>query len=153
MWKKKSTFQQIEATLSIPMSTAKSIVKKFRRTGSVEDLPCSGRPPKLDSHHQKLLARACKKNPEASGQELLQEVFFPIEPPDVGKHALSRYLSKTGLKSYRRSRKPHLTAAQKQKRLQFARTYKSMDWRRVIFSDEKRFRPGFDCIFHLGCWH
>lgn len=61
----------------------------------------------------------------------------------VERSTISRVLKKHGINSYSVTKKPLLTALQKQKRLKWAlehRNWTEKDWERVVFTDESVFR-------------
>lgn len=57
---------------------------------------------------------------------------------------IHRRLKCANLHSFRTVKKPFITEAQRKKRIRFVRAVKDVDWRRVIFSDEKRFKLDTD---------
>ena len=58
---------------------------------------------------------------------------------DVSKSSVWRAAHLAGLTPYKRPSKPFLNASHKARRLQFAAKFRRLNWREVLFSDEKTF--------------
>ncbi|XP_010902561.2 high mobility group protein 1.2-like [Esox lucius] len=63
-------YKKISNTLGIPLSTVKSIIKKWKVYGTTETLPRSGRPSKISSWAKKILALELTMRPTATLKEL-----------------------------------------------------------------------------------
>ena len=57
----------------------------------------------------------------------------------VSPRTVVRVLKSEGLKPYHRRKRPHIKAVQASARGVFCKKYKSLDWRRIVFADEKSF--------------
>jgi transposase len=55
---------------------------------------------------------------------------------DISRESVHRAVKQAGLKPYHPQEKPHLSPAQCDRRLQFAKKYQHYDWTMVLFSDE-----------------
>lgn len=62
----------------------------------------------------------------------------------VSRSTISRVLNRSGIHSYRATRKPMLTRRHRLSRQKFTKEHSGIDWKCVIFSNEKRYplRPG-----------
>lgn len=73
---------------------------------------------------------------------------------DVSRSTVRRVLHNHSLFPYKRSKQPRLTAAQKTKRVRFAREYRNHDWENTLMTDESDFNlfaatnPQNDRIWH-----
>ncbi|NP_001140081.1 high mobility group protein B1 [Salmo salar] len=63
-------YKKISHTLSIPLGTVRSIIKKWKVYGTTETLPRSGRPSKISSWAKRILALELTMRPTASLKEL-----------------------------------------------------------------------------------
>ena len=64
-------YKKISATLNIPRSTIKSIIKKWKEHGTTTNLPREGHPPKLTDQARRALIRGNKEtkdNPEGAAK-------------------------------------------------------------------------------------
>ncbi|XP_042216883.1 uncharacterized protein LOC121862631 [Homarus americanus] len=119
---------------------------------SQEELPTpkprSGRPRLTSPRTRKVIARQVNANPKLMARELKQA--NPGLFGQVFLRSVQQLLhDDLGYRAYRPRRKPLLTAAQKKKRITFAKKYSVwslQDWRNVLWSDEATFTVS-------GCGH
>lgn len=108
-----------------------------------------GRPPKVSAHQKRLLLRTASNSLKSAG-EMKEELGLDI----TDRHVRRLLSGSNRLRSERRARKPMLSAANISARKQFAISHMSWtkEWRRVIFSDEKKFNldgpDGFNRYWH-----
>ena len=129
-------YKKISETLNIPLSTIKSIIKKWNQYGTRTNLPRDGRPPILTDQAKKALIREATKRPKITLKEL-QSATAEIGV-SVHRTTLSRALHRAGL--YRRvaRKKPLLKEKNKQTRLVFAKRHVRDSpniWKKVLWSD------------------
>ena len=113
---------------------------RYDATGSHADLPKSGRRRLSTARDDRALVRMSLVNRRATASELRTRL------EDSGVHAsrstVCRRLREAGLFGRVARKQPKLTAAQRQRRLRFARDHEDwswIDWSSVLFTDESRF--------------
>lgn len=131
---------EISECTFVKSSTVSKIIRKWKVTGSISDRPRSGRPKSISKKLQFRISHQAKKQPYHPTMEIWQEVKPIGCEATPSKQTISRILKADGLQSFWAKRKPMLTGQHKKSRFRFCISYKNMDWNRVIFSDEKRFR-------------
>lgn len=132
------TYAQLAQRFNCRKATVVDLVRKFRQTNSVEDLPKSGRRRASTERQDRYLVRLCTGNPLAPSRHLRHQWR---DATDVAVSAVTvrRRLNEVGIHSYIAPRKPLLTARHRRTRLDWARqhvAWTAEDWSRVIFSDE-----------------
>ncbi|KAF5312429.1 hypothetical protein D9619_003837 [Psilocybe cf. subviscida] len=124
-------------------STARNIVQKYRKTGSVENLPRSGRPTALTDADKRQFVRAAQSHRRKALTELGNELGL-----DVDEKTLRNALKERNYHRRVARKVPYLTKNHLQLRMSWARLYRSFTrqkWRKVIWSDE--------CYVQLGDQH
>ena len=99
-----------------------------------------GRHSILDDRDRRSLKRLVKKNRRSSTQMLTSE--FSEGPKKVSQRTVRRELKKMHLSKCKSTRKPLVSAANRKKRMLFAKEHKNWtveDWKLVMWSDESRF--------------
>jgi len=81
-------------------------LKKFHTSGSVNNLPRSGRPRKSNERSDRKLSRLSKINPKSTSPELRDELNFP---GNISVTTVKRILRIYGLLGRIAARKPFLT--------------------------------------------
>lgn len=124
--------------------TCQRIVSKYKRTGTVADMPRSGRPEKLTQQEKHIVRRIMLRDRKKTPREAVTELkeYYGVT---VCSRTVRRTLTKSGLKRRVAARRPLLTARMRRERLSWARDHEnwSIDkWKGVVFSDEKIFRLG-----------
>ncbi|EUC61983.1 transposable element Tcb2 transposase, partial [Rhizoctonia solani AG-3 Rhs1AP] len=125
------TIRLIAAKLGIPRSTV------------------DRRPRKLRLADAKFAALSLSRNRLATATQLRREYF-----PHVSAETVRRRLRELGIKNYARRRVPLLTKRHLKARRDWAQdhaTWSARDWRRVVFSDESKFKI-FGGDGPLRCW-
>jgi transposase len=123
--------------------------KKYKKTGSVEDLPRSGRPRKLDVREERKLRRCAIANRKYTLQELANDLKASTGK-SLSKASAASVLKKYGLKRRVAVRKPLLSPKMRHDRYAWALKHAKWsvrNWKRVLFSDEKIFKTDNDrCV-------
>ena len=134
------TFSSIAAETGLSVSTVKRVMRKWKETHSIANLPRGHRKRKLNDRDRRSLARLFKsKNVTTLTQAA--EMAAELGLPAVSKSTVWRELRRAGLRAYVQKKKPWLTRAQMTVRLKWAKARKSItaeSWRRFIFSDEAK---------------
>jgi transposase len=132
------TLATIAAQTKVKIITVRSVLSKWKLHHTVQDLPKTGRPHKVDDRTKRRLARMVQKGEIRTATELAQTATSH-EIVHISARTARRTLHEQGLKAMRMINKPLLTRAHKRKRLEFARAHMdwtSEEWKQVIFSDE-----------------
>lgn len=142
-WARITEFTERNFGRKISRSTCQRILRKYERTGTVSDLPRSGRPPALNVRQQRLVRREMLKDRRKTLRQMsseLKNLGF-----SASRMTIRRVLSKYRLGRRVAVRRPLLTKRMRQSRLNWAEQHKnwSVDkWKGVVFTDEKIFRVG-----------
>lgn len=138
--------RKISELLKIPKSTVIDICKWFSETGSLENKPRSGRPPKIKPRDYRKLERIVKTNRRCSLSDITAK-FNEERPEPVSRRTIQHNLHKN---NYRRSvakKKLVIKENNRKKRLSWCRGKRQWsveNWKRVIFSDESKIMIGHD---------
>ena len=132
--------RKISKILGYPKSTVHEVIAAYRDHGIEKPSPRSGRPPILTERDGRHLMQILNKNRKTNLNELYEN-FVSSTSVNVSKFTLRRYLHK--LKVYGRigAKKPFVNAANRMKRLSWAKKRKNWidEWEKIIWSDESRF--------------
>lgn len=122
----------------ISHQTVKNVWENYQATNSVfNNWSDQGRPKKLDQETLDLLEQSCIENRIISVKERKETLKI-----DASTSTVNRPLNEMGYKAYRARKKPVLTEANIEKRLQFAEEHQHWtveDWMQTVFSDESAF--------------
>jgi transposase len=138
--------RKISEMLKLPKSTVIDVCKKFSESGSVENKPRSGRPPKIKPRDYRQLERIVKTNRRCSLSDITAKFNEERQNP-VSKRTVQHNLHKN---NYRRSvakKKLVIKEVNRKKRLAWCRGKRQWtvdNWKRVIFSDESKIMIGHD---------
>jgi len=119
-------------------STVASICAKIKQTGFSHDLKRSGRPTATSSREDRFLFRMQRRNPRASSRQM-QHDFETQCGISVSAATIRNRMRSFGLKCRIAAKKCMISAANKQKRLKWAKKYKCFateDFMKVMWSDE-----------------
>jgi transposase len=132
--------RKISEILGYPKSTVHEVIAAYRDHGIEKPSPRSGRPPILTERDGRHLMQILNKDRKTNLNELYEN-FVSSTSVNVSKFTLRRYLHK--LKVYGRigAKKPFVNAANRMKRLSWAKKRKNWidEWEKIIWSDESRF--------------
>ena len=129
-------YKTIAKKLNIPLTTIRAIIKKFKTTGTVVNLPGRGRKCILPPRTVRQMVREAKGNPRATVGEL--QNLVASWGHQVSKSTIRRHLHANRLFGRVARKKPLLRATNKRKRLEFAKRHWHFDWNRVLWSDETK---------------
>lgn len=132
--------KSISQQFHINIRTVYSILHKWKQYHSLEDLPKTGRPTKVNDRTRRRLARMVLKNEVKTAPQLARNALSQ-DNISISSDTARNLLHKEGIKIMHTIRKPMLTPIHKRKRLEFALAHKNWtvdDWKRVIFSDETK---------------
>lgn len=133
--------RRIALIMACSTSTISRLMTRYTATGSVKDLPRSGRPPVTTDRQDRAIRlshlRDRFRTATATAAEIRGSRGRPISPQTV-----IRRLKKAGLRSRRPYFGPILSIQNRMNRLQWARDHHRWTferWNTVLFSDESRF--------------
>ncbi|KAK3550734.1 hypothetical protein QTP70_003947 [Hemibagrus guttatus] len=94
-------YKAISKALGLPQTTVRAIIYKWRKHGTVENLPRSGRPTKITPRAQRQLIQEVTKDPTTASKEL-QASLAPVKQDNDPKHtskSTSEWLKKNKMKT------------------------------------------------------
>ena len=130
--------RKVGLELNISQSTVNRIWMKYRKTGSTDNQPRSGRPQKTTEKERRHFCRLSMKKPFNSPRQLLSEANFTN---NISPRSARRMLSSRGIFERIAARKPRLNKVQILKRISFCKAYRQMstlEWSKILFTDEMK---------------
>jgi len=133
-------YQKIATQLLLKKSCVAKILKKYKKHGTVADLPVSGQPrcsaPRMDRD----IIRKIEENPRLSAPVINVEmkVKYGLQ---VSTATIRNRIREVGLKRRAMKKKPFLSKRHIALRLNWAKKHEKWtleDWKRVIWSDETK---------------
>lgn len=132
---------QVAEELGVGVRTIKRWMARDRQGEALENRKGRGRKTSISRVAKIVLAKSVLKRHQST-RKLARKLTGKHHP--VSKSTVQRYLKQClHLKPLKPHRQPKLTAAQKRRRLEFARAHANwsiQDWRRVLFTDESPFQ-------------
>ena len=108
---------------------------RFEELGSFKDRPRKGRPKSLDTRDTERLVKQVKGKERKSTRKMSYS-FQTKDKVSVSRETIRKSLKSTGMIPHRKRKVTLLTAAQKEKRVKFAKKYSRTDWSKFAFWDE-----------------
>lgn len=137
----------------VAQSTVIRLKQKVEATGSVKDLPKSGRPRLFTGRDERNIIRMISSG-ECSTAVDVQKSLKSNGKIAVSENTVRRVLYRNGLSSRVKRKKPYLKKKHHQTRLKFAKRYKDWgveEWSKIIWSDESKFMI-FGSDGRKYCW-
>ena len=130
----------IQQKSSVTRSTIDKLVDRYHKTGTVDDLPRSGRPPLFNDEEKKKIVDMSMEIGE-DGYKKYSTVKAIKNDLEIDCHpcTYARVLSKENIHGRVRRCAHPITEANRLERLSFARSvanWTNVDWSKVLFSDE-----------------
>jgi len=119
-------------------STVRTFLKAYKARKSLKNRKSTGRPRKITPKQRRRLIRHVKKNRRQDIETIRENIDFT----HVTGRTINNELLQVGLKSYKPTKKPKITKAQKKKRVEWAKKHSNLttdEWEKWIFSDESYF--------------
>jgi len=138
--------------LGCSFTFVRNAMKKEERGEGLEDAPRCGRPPKLNSREVRSLVKNLNQDRSQSSAELLSTSFGTSK--QLTSRSIRNYLAKRGFRKCRAGKTPLLNSLQQLRRYRWAHLHKHYNFKKMVFSDEKRFakRPdGVACDGVASC--
>lgn len=132
--------REIGRQLKISHTTVSALLRRHKKSGTVENRHRSGRPVKMTDRTMRHLHQLVSKNRKASATRLAEEVSGVIGQP-VSAQTVRRALNNMQLHGRRPRRKPLLKKRHKTARLQFAMKHQHESeayWGKILWSDETK---------------
>lgn len=128
------SIRQIGKELTLPYSTVRRTLVKFRKTGSVENEARSGRPKILSERDKNHLEIAVDRNHFSTLRDISNNI-----PTDASRWTVSRSLKERGVKLCAAAKKPNISTKNIKGRKDWCKDFGAWteeEWQKVIWSDE-----------------
>lgn len=132
-------FSKIGDVLGLKKSTVFSKLKQKSKKKGEKSGRSVGRPRKLSDVWEKRVISACRRERGDSAKNITHSLKRGGFSSTVHRRTICRVLRRNGYRYGKLKRKPHIPEKSKKQRMAFLKKYDGIDWKRVIFSDEKRF--------------
>ncbi|KAK3523620.1 hypothetical protein QTP70_002743 [Hemibagrus guttatus] len=149
-------YKAISKALGLPRTTVRAIIYKWRKHGTVENLPRSGQPTRITPRAQRQLIQEVTKDPTTTSKEL--QASLASVKVSVHDSTIRKRRGKNGLHGRVPRQKPLLSKKNIKARLSFAR--KHLDdpqdfWENTLWTDETkinglRCKPSDMAVLPLG---
>ena len=131
------SYSRIAAVTGKSISFVQRWVERKRATGGVKRKSCAGRPKKLTSN----VLHEIKKSMKSKATGSIRRTQRKLESMDirVSKSSISRSIKILGLKRVKERKRPKLTPAHHEQRVDFANAHVNRPnsyWKRLLFTDE-----------------
>ncbi len=142
-------YKAISKALGLQRTTVRAIIHKWRKHGTVVNLPRSGRPTKITPRAQRRLIQEVTKDPTTTSKEL--QASLASVKVSVHGSTIRKRLGKNCLHGRVPSRKPLLSKKDIKAHLSFAR--KHLDdpqyfWENTLWTDETKVELFGRCVSH-----
>ena len=136
------SFPKIGKIVGCHHTTALRIYKNFLKTASVAKLPRTGRTKKFDERDERAVCRRARKLRFNTLEDISRDVATSFYDNKTSKYHIRRILSKYGINSRIRKRKPFLSVGNRKHQITWSRNlihWAADQWEQIVFSDECRF--------------
>lgn len=133
--------QQVARAFRVNVSTVYRLQHRFRATNRCDDLPRSGRPKVTTERQDRHIVRQHLREPLKTATSTAHNTIG-MHGQAISAKTVRRRLAAAHLENRRPARRPILTPQHRLARLAWAQqhiNWRHLDWKRVLFSDEKRF--------------
>ena len=145
-----ATLQVLATEYNICVEGVRKIINKVETTGSVQNLPRSGRHRATTEREDRAIVRLVKTNPNISARETKERLNL-----NVAEETIRNRLHEANLFGRIARNKPHINECNRKKRLEFAMKYvdfRKEFWRDVLWTDESRFEVRGDNTKRKYVW-
>lgn len=135
------SLNQISQIIGRSRATVQGIIRKYNLTKTTENLPRTGRPPKLNGRDKREIIRTIRNNPKTTAVDIAKHLE-KVKETDVNPECVRRALREEGYNSRIPRKKPLISEVNRDKRLAFAHLHENDNfdyWSKVIFTDESKF--------------
>ena len=133
--------RQISTITNVPLSTVKSIIGVFKKTGDIKRRVDSGRTRKTSKRQDTAIVRMSKKDPFMPSREIRKNMNLDYNI-NISHQTVTRRLKEAGLNGCVSRKKPFISKNNIKKRLEWAIAHKNWnvdDWKQVLWCDESPF--------------
>jgi len=146
LWERGDSQRQIAKAVGCNLTTVERWISRFKDTEedsvpenvAVLDQPRSGAPPKITKSIGKAILKFTEGKTGRQAPVIKSHVYKKFGVTLTVQH-IRLWLKAEGLHPYHRPKCLALSDSQKEKRVKFARRYKSHDWMNSLFTDESEF--------------
>lgn len=121
---------EIARTIGVDYNTAKTWAERAVQGVLLHDKKRSGRKPKTSPSQRKKILRTLQTDKYGSIRKTASRVG------GISRGTVHRIVKASGIKAWKKTRKPYLSNSHRKRRLTFARKYKGTDWGKWLFTDE-----------------
>lgn len=132
-------YKAIGKQFQVPVATVQSIITKFKKFHTVENLKGRGRKPKMTSRLSRKVVRQVSNNPRITTKAILKNLSD--SGTTISRQTLQRTLHNEGLRGCRPRKTPLLQPRHVKARLAFAKAHIDKDasfWLSMLWSDETK---------------
>lgn len=133
-------YTQIARKIGRDLATVRRFIAKYERTGNIENLPRSGRPPVLNNDEKDSLVNETLKKRRAPLHEIVNGLGL-----NCGLTTAKKTLYKAGIYSHIAAKKPFVSERHAAARVNWCANFKEKTayyWEQVVFSDESSVEIG-----------
>lgn len=133
--------REIALKVLIPRTSVHYMITKYKSTKCIGNIISRGRKRKTETHVDRTIQRKIKVNRRISASTVKAELQTELNIT-ISESTIRRRAHEIGLYGRIARKKPYVNKVNRQKRLEYARTYREMPlgyWNRVIWSDETKF--------------
>ena len=138
--------ERVAKYLKISPGMVQMWITRYKDTGSVDDVPRTGRSRATNEKQDMAMVKIIDENPTLTSEEVANKISK--KGVIVSSRTVRRRLNQSGLNYGRPTKKPLLKPEHIKKRLNWASENINRDWSRVVFTDESTFRYN-QCINRL----
>lgn len=122
------------------LSTIKKWIERFRQTGSMDQLPKTGRPKKLSNIEENKVIDFVLNNPKIRYPSVKRALNLNVHP-----RTINRIVNKRGIRTFRIIKRPTIKRKNRLQRYSFCKQIlRSNIIDKIIFTDEKKFQNSSD---------
>ncbi|CAG7722455.1 unnamed protein product [Allacma fusca] len=136
----RKTIREISQCVKVPKSTVFDVIRKYKFTGQLRNLPGKGRKPKVSTRDVRKIQRKLVINPFKPATEIQAEIQNELRVM-VTPQTIRNCIHKGGNSCRTARRKPYVSEKNKKRRLAFARNFLNQPpsfWNKVLWTDESK---------------
>lgn len=133
-------YRKIADKLNMKKVTVEKLLQKFKKYGTVKDLPHKGRSRCTTKLMERRIISKIESNPRLSAQQIREDMRVECGLR-VSTQTIRNRIHESGFKGRSARKKPFLSKKNIARRFQWAKNHENwtiQDWKRVIWSDETK---------------
>ncbi|GFX50160.1 transposable element Tc1 transposase [Trichonephila clavipes] len=134
--------REIGKIVSRTHSSIQRVINNYTSSKSVISKPRSGRPSKLTLREKRYVFKSIRLNPRLSASQVANDIRESFKKHFMCEDTIRKILKKAGYHGRVAHKKPHISAVNRENRLDFANEHVNKPpqfWEKVLFSDESKF--------------